>query len=71
MSVKEAVFEKDPATGLTTLTMAEVKERGNENHRMSVPDLSSKQHMFELLDSRQLRDAKMTQDYFQDRGEAT
>ena len=50
MSVKEAVFEKDPATGLTTLTMAEVKERGNENHRMSVPDLSSKQHRFELLD---------------------
>lgn len=64
VSVKEAVFEKDPTTGLTMLTVAEVRERATENHRLSVPDLSNKQHTLDLLDPRQPRDAKMTQDFF-------
>ena len=48
--MKEAVFDIDPNTGLKVLTMAEVKDRGNENHRLSEPDLSNQKYKLELLD---------------------
>ena len=50
--MKEAVFDLDPNTGLKVLTMAEVKDRGNENHRLSEPDLSNQKYKLELLDQR-------------------
>ena len=48
--MKEAVFDVDPSTGLKVLTMAEVKDRSNENHRLSVPDLANQQYKLEILD---------------------